>query len=284
MRLLSIFLTIFFVIVALAAFTPDEIEIFETQDKLVKHYNEASFYTFFQIPQSASTKAIIKNYKKLSRKYHPDKIKGATKKDVQRFEILNVVYDILKSGRRDKYDFYLQRGFPTYDKSEMKFKSRVFKPSMIFISIFLLSVVSGIHYLIIKISYSSQVSKLQSIIDEIKSTGSQIEDLDLQERRVSSQQLQKEFLIRIDGIFMIEHDEAGQEVFIRLTTDGIPEPSVRDIFSVNLALRLWNKLNISPVDLERKRAKREEEMSFTPVKEQKKKKRTKLPNGKIVYK
>ncbi|KAH3684410.1 hypothetical protein WICPIJ_004596 [Wickerhamomyces pijperi] len=285
MRLTSIFYTLFLVTLALCAFSPEEIELFETQNKLTKDFKEASFYTFFQISPSASTKTIIKNYKKLSRKYHPDKIKKATKKDVQRYELLNVVYDVLKSGRREKYDFYLQRGFPKYDKADMKFKSRVFKPSFVFISLFLLLVLSVLHYMILKINYSSQVDKLQRIIDEIRTAGSnsKIEEIS-EERRITSQELQKDFLVRIDGIFMIDHDENNNEVFIRLTTDDIPEPAITDVFTINAVLRLWNKTNIYPIDLERKIVKKENDYQPLVKEEKKQKKRTKLPNGKIVYK
>lgn len=72
------------------------------------------FYKFVKIKKSkdSTSKEIIKNLRKLAKKYHPDK----NKKYRKLYERLNLATNILSNDERKKmYDYYLKNGFPDYD-------------------------------------------------------------------------------------------------------------------------------------------------------------------------
>ena len=135
-----------------AAWSSEDHEIFRIRDELVKSEGENStFYSFFGIDPSASQEDVNKAYRKLSRSLHPDKAranwlanynkptKPKTKQGAKptvhvtkdkkpsqseinrfnkeagaRFERLSLVANILRGEGRERYDHFLQNGFPKW--------------------------------------------------------------------------------------------------------------------------------------------------------------------------
>lgn len=135
-----------------AAWSADDHEIFRIRDELLKHDGaDQTFYSFMNVDPSASQDDINKAYRKLSRSLHPDKaranwlanynkptkvktkpgakptthvtkdkkpsqseIKRFNKEAGARFERLSLVTNILRGPGRERYDHFLENGFPTW--------------------------------------------------------------------------------------------------------------------------------------------------------------------------
>ncbi|GAB7359502.1 hypothetical protein MBLNU230_g6147t1 [Neophaeotheca triangularis] len=135
-----------------SAWTKEDHEIFRLKDEVqASEGPNATFYSFLNIKPSANNDDINKAYRKLSRTLHPDKArsnwianyntpkKTQTKSGAQptvhvqkdkkpsqseinkfnkeasaRFERLALVTTILRGGERDRYDHFLQNGFPAW--------------------------------------------------------------------------------------------------------------------------------------------------------------------------
>lgn len=126
-------------------------EIFRLRDEVVLHEGDnATFYSFIGVKPSASIDDINKAYRKKSRSIHPDKarqnwiatydqappkskagskpsvhvhkhkkpssreINAFNKEASARFARLGIVANILRGAERDRYDHFLQNGFPKW--------------------------------------------------------------------------------------------------------------------------------------------------------------------------
>ncbi|KAI9739749.1 MAG: hypothetical protein M1834_006469 [Cirrosporium novae-zelandiae] len=135
----------------IAAWSPQDHEIFRLHDEvLVAEGSDATFYSFLGVPPTASLEDINKAYRKQSRKIHPDKakqafissysksksksgskknkkpgvhvskppsqreIQAAVKTANERFTRLGLVTKILRGPLRDRYDHFLNNGFPIW--------------------------------------------------------------------------------------------------------------------------------------------------------------------------
>ncbi|KAL2257511.1 hypothetical protein VTK26DRAFT_87 [Humicola hyalothermophila] len=138
-----------------AAWTKEDREIFRVRDELIAHEGpDVTFYDFLGVKRSASLDEINKAYKKKSRQLHPDKvrqqltaerlkaqkdkakrqkgkpgvhvskpptpaeIRAAVKQAEKRQARLSIVADVLRGPGRDRYDYFLANGFPTWKGTE----------------------------------------------------------------------------------------------------------------------------------------------------------------------
>ncbi|RKU46164.1 hypothetical protein DL546_008052 [Coniochaeta pulveracea] len=136
-----------------AAWSKEDREIFRVRDELTLHEGpDVTFYEFLGIKPSASQDEINKAYRKKSRSLHPDKvkqqlaaerakaakeaakkskkgvhvtkpptqaeIKAAVKRASDRQARLSIVTNILRGPGRERYDYFMANGFPTWKGTE----------------------------------------------------------------------------------------------------------------------------------------------------------------------
>ncbi|QPG72930.1 hypothetical protein FOA43_000234 [Brettanomyces nanus] len=176
-RLVSLLLSIFCVIAHAAQYSAEDLEIFAVQSKLVEDSKRTDydFYKFLRLPDGASSdaKTIEKHYRNLSRKWHPDKYRDAKTKHraEKRFQKLSLIITILRDHeKKQRYDYYLKKGFPQYDKATGQFIfGKRFKPNLILTLSIIVIVASLLQYLVLKVNHNRSYKRVDRLISEIRS-------------------------------------------------------------------------------------------------------------------
>jgi len=294
MRLFQwVFLTV--MAVSIMAWSAEDQEILKVNYELQNDYPGMTFYEFMKLEKGpkSSLKEINKQFKKLSVKFHPDKAKGKKAKKIaqKNFERLSLVMNILKNSSKDRYDFFLKNGFPKYKNNRFLYER--FKPGLIFTFVFLFIIIGVAHYIILRISTSQDRKRIENLIDQIKTFANKQSSGGVltEQRKVRIDGIDKSFLVRIDGVFMIDEDDENQ--LTRMTADDIKPPTIRDSLLVRFPVFLWNNSigKISEklvIDLTRPEEPSVGEVNSFENGQKKKVKKPQgeklvLPNGKIVY-
>ena len=189
---LTILLCSTFVTLA-ASWTPADHEIFRLHDEIAAAEGpDTTFYDFLGVKSSASQDDISKAYRKKSRLVHPDKAKQSfiasraqttskpkpgdkrkkpsvhvakppseseiqahVKKASERFARLGVIVDILKGPGRERYDFFLENGFPKWRGTGYYYAR--FRPGLgtVLVGLFVLGG-GGAHYAALYVSWKRQ--------------------------------------------------------------------------------------------------------------------------------
>ncbi|CZT18087.1 related to ERJ5 Endoplasmic Reticulum located J-protein [Ramularia collo-cygni] len=168
-----------------AAWSKEDHEIFRLRDEVQKSEGpNSTFYTFLQIPPSASPPEINAAYRKLSRSLHPDKARSAFianynkppavkgekvvvkknkkpseselkkfgKEATARFERLSLVTNVLRGPERARYDHFLRNGFPAWRGTGYYYER--FRPGLGSVMIGLFIFVGGaVHYAALFLSW-----------------------------------------------------------------------------------------------------------------------------------
>ncbi|KAK5173655.1 uncharacterized protein LTR77_002336 [Saxophila tyrrhenica] len=175
------------------AWTKEDHEIFRLKDEVQSSEGQnATFYTFVGVKPSASQEDINKAYRKLSRTIHPDKarsnwlatyntpkktttkagakptthvqkhkqpsqseIKKFDKEASARFERLSLVANILRGPERERYDYFLSNGFPTWRGTGYYYER--FRPGLgtVLFGLFVF-VGGGVHYAALYLGWKRQ--------------------------------------------------------------------------------------------------------------------------------
>ncbi|KAK4098830.1 hypothetical protein N658DRAFT_526028 [Parathielavia hyrcaniae] len=175
-----------------AAWTKEDREIFRVRDELIAHEGpDVTFYDFLGASRGASLEDINKAYKKKSRQLHPDKVrqqltaerlkaqkekakqkkgkpavhvtkpptaaelKAAVKRAEERQTRLSIVADVLRGPGRDRYDYFLTNGFPTWKGTEYYYSR--YRPGLgtAMFGVFLFAG-GGAHYIALYMSWKRQ--------------------------------------------------------------------------------------------------------------------------------
>lgn len=171
-----------------AAWSAEDHEIFRLRDELIQHEGDnATFYNFLGVKPSASQDDINRAYRKQSRLMHPDKaranwvanfgkpkagekkkpgsavhkkptqreIKAFNKEASARFARLGVVTNILRGPERERYDHFMNNGFPKWRGTGYYYAR--FRPGLgsVLFGLFVF-VGGGFHYLALYIGWKKQ--------------------------------------------------------------------------------------------------------------------------------
>lgn len=162
-----------------AYFTPQQLEILDLHYRIQPKKKDESdpvrtFYSVLSVPKNVNEQQLEKAYKKLSRKWHPDKFIRAETKERKRaerkFETLSLIMTILRDvERRKNYDYFVKNGFPVWDKSKASyvFKNRS-KPNFTIIAVILLAIVSGLQFLMLKMNKSQLNKRVAQTLRDVK--------------------------------------------------------------------------------------------------------------------
>ena len=149
-------------------FSRDEVEIFQLQQELVRKYgSDMNFYQFLKLPKLSESSAseINKNFKKLARKYHPDK----NSKYQKLYERINLSSKILMNeSNRKIYDYYLKNGFPDYDFKKGGFFFKRVQPKVWFTFLFIYMISGLIHLVLLRLHNQTNKRRIQNFIDKVK--------------------------------------------------------------------------------------------------------------------
>ncbi|KAF8205056.1 hypothetical protein BJ912DRAFT_940119 [Pholiota molesta] len=120
-----------------------------------------TFYSWLDVPSTASTNEIAKAYRKKSMTLQC----GIH----ERFARLGVVSTILRNKEsRKRYDFFHKNGVPKW-RGTGYYYSR-YRPGLGFVAIFLTILTSGLQFMIQKITYRKDLERIELIVSKAKST------------------------------------------------------------------------------------------------------------------
>lgn len=305
MRAVSLFIFTFCALFVAANWSPEDYEIFSLNDKIKKDLGEATdFYSWLKLPNGpkSSLDEINKAYRKLSRKMHPDKFSGKSKKlkkkAEERFQRLSLVGNILRDhSLRRRYDYFYDKGFPKWKGTGYYYLR--FRPGFVFTLVVLFVIVGVFHYVALTISRRQDFKRIVNLKDQIRSqawNNSGVPPLDGSDRKVEAPN-GVQFHVSNTGDVSIIETEKGNRVLVPLDEHDINvSPGFKDTLFFKLPAKLWNvsigKLSGRYIDTTvvhtNSNAEKEKRQGQSEASKPKKKKKPKgekieLPNGKVIY-
>ncbi|CAA7259842.1 unnamed protein product [Cyclocybe aegerita] len=149
------------------AWEKEDHEIFDLVSELEAAEGKGTtFYSWLDVPSTASTNEIAKAYRKKSMLLHPDKnpdIPGIH----ERFARLGVISTILrKKESRERYDFFYKNGVPKW-RGTGYYYSR-FRPGVGSVLVFLTILTSGLQYVVQRFNYKKDLARIEVIVGKAK--------------------------------------------------------------------------------------------------------------------
>jgi curved DNA-binding protein CbpA len=215
-------------------------EIFALRESVEGDIGKGStFYDWLGLDRKADYDAIGKAYKKLSVKLHPDKnpSKGAT----ERFSRLGLVYKILRGPDRERYDFFLDNGFPRWKGTDYYYSR--YRPGVGTVLVFLYLLIGSAQYAFMYITSQQHRSHMTKIIDQaVVSAG-----VSSTKRKVVLEN-GKVFMVYPEGsVFLVEND-----IEFRLSIEDIRLPTWKDTIIYRLPFWLYCKCSGKEYEPEQK--------------------------------
>jgi curved DNA-binding protein CbpA len=125
--------------------TPADHEIFRLRDDVIASEGaNATFYSFVGVGRKATMEQINRAYRRMTAKIHPDKarksfiedykknhggrspsgqaVEAFHKRATDRTQRLSLIANLLRDDRRDRYDWFLDHGFPTWRGTDYYFE------------------------------------------------------------------------------------------------------------------------------------------------------------------
>jgi len=153
--------------VVFAGWTKEDHEIFDIVSALEASEGKGTtFYSWLNVPPTATLTEINKAYRKKSIQLHPDKNPGV--KGIQeRFARLGVIVNTLRSPEgRKRYDFFFKNGVPKW-RGTGYYYSR-FRPGLATVLVFLVVLTSGLQYLVQKVNYRRDLEKVRQAMRDAR--------------------------------------------------------------------------------------------------------------------
>ncbi|KAG1892372.1 DnaJ-domain-containing protein [Suillus subluteus] len=125
-----------------------------------------TFYSWLDVPSTATLVQINKAYRKKSIQLHPDKNPGV--KDIhETFARLGVIATILKDTEgRKRYDFFYKNGVPKWRGSGYYYAR--FRPGLGTVLVFLTILTSGLQYLVQTLNYKRDLRRVELAIRDAR--------------------------------------------------------------------------------------------------------------------
>jgi hypothetical protein len=164
---LFIFVAFLAVLATVSAWTKEDHEIFDLVTALeVSEGKGTTFYSWLDVPSTATLVQINKAYRKKSMQLHPDKNPGV--KDIhERFARLGVIATILKDTEgRKRYDFFYKNGVPKWRGSGYYYAR--FRPGLGTVLVFLTILTSGLQYLVQTLNYKRDLRRVELAIRDAR--------------------------------------------------------------------------------------------------------------------
>lgn len=302
MKFLTPIILLALVSFVVANWLPEDYEIFSLNDKVKADLGtDTTFYSWLKLEKGprSTLDEINKAYRKMSRKMHPDKFSGKSKKEKkraeERFQRLSLVGNILRDNSlKTRYDYFLKQGFPKW-KGTGYFYSR-FRPGVALVFLVLFVIVSSFQYVSLRISRKQDHKRIASMKKEILMQawgGSFVPPLDGSARKVQAAN-GAEFLVSpIGEVSLLETDKKGEVKATLVDENDINvNPGFRESFFYRIPCGLWNvtlgKLTGRTIDttvtyVNPNAPKPEAAPEKKKKANAKKGQKIELPNGKVIY-
>jgi len=152
-----------FLTTSVLAWEKEDHEIFDLVSELENAEGKGTtFYSFLDVPPTASHADISKAFRKKSIQLHPDKNPGV-KGVHERFARLSVIADILKGeGSRKRYDFFYKNGVPRWRGTDYYYSR--FRPGLGAVLSFLVFLTSLLQYMVQRINFKKDLARIELIL------------------------------------------------------------------------------------------------------------------------
>ncbi|KAG1866533.1 DnaJ-domain-containing protein [Suillus subalutaceus] len=154
-------------VIVVSAWTKEDHEIFDLVTALEASEGKGTtFYSWLDVPSTATLVQINKAYRKKSIQLHPDKNPGV--KDIhETFARLGVIATILKDTEgRKRYDFFYKNGVPKWRGSGYYYAR--FRPGLGTVLVFLTILTSGLQYLVQTLNYKRDLRRVELAIRDAR--------------------------------------------------------------------------------------------------------------------
>ncbi|KAG1755613.1 hypothetical protein EDB19DRAFT_1662206 [Suillus lakei] len=165
---LFVFVAFLAVLVTLvSAWSKEDHEIFDLVTALEASEGKGTtFYSWLDVPSTATLVQINKAYRKKSIQLHPDKNPGV-KGIHERFARLGVIATILKNTEgRKRYDFFYKNGVPKWRGTGYYYAR--FRPGLGTVLAFLTILTSGLQYLVQTLNYKRDLRRVEQAIRDAR--------------------------------------------------------------------------------------------------------------------
>ncbi|KAH7921821.1 DnaJ-domain-containing protein [Leucogyrophana mollusca] len=236
-----------------SAWTKEDHEIFDLVSALEGAEGKGTtFYSWLDIPSSATLAQINKAYRKKSIQLHPDKNPGV-KGIHDRFARLGVITAILRSTEgRKRYDFFYKNGVPKWRGTGYYYAR--FRPGLGTVLVFLTILTSSLQYLVQRLNYTRDLARIEQTIRDARlaAWGQKMEPL--QGRRKVKVNLGGGPRVDEDGNYVngrtIDMVVEGDQVYILdptgdlhlLDTGSATRPTISSTWFIALVASLFGKL------------------------------------------
>ncbi|KAG0709715.1 DnaJ-domain-containing protein [Suillus ampliporus] len=154
-------------VTVVSAWTKEDHEIFDLVTALEAAEGKGTtFYSWLDVPPTATLLQINKAYRKKSIQLHPDKNPGV-KGIHERFARLGIIATILKNTEgRKRYDFFYKNGVPKWRGTGYYYAR--FRPGLGTVLIFLTVLTSGLQYLVQTLNYKRDLRRVEQTIRDAR--------------------------------------------------------------------------------------------------------------------